>query len=140
MCGATKIVTVTRNNGSGLENKNFELKIEPGMIEGDVLTFPGDGDSLPKKKPQDLIFELKIKSNPELRRDGADLHYTHRLPFADNVCGKTICVPELAGEVRFTLMEPVESGTVRRFPRLGLPKNGGKRGELIVTFEIIYPR
>ena len=60
------------------------------------------------------------------------------------LCGTRIEVPTLMGGEKFALNlsdEIVKPNTVKRFPGKGLPhpKDTGKKGDLLVGFDIIFP-
>ena len=58
------------------------------------------------------------------------------------LCGATLQLPTIeGGKVALTLTDITKPHTVKRIPGKGLPipKEAGKRGDLIVKFDIVFP-
>jgi DnaJ family protein A protein 2 len=53
----------------------YEVHIDPGMREGQRITFQGEADESPGIEPGDLVVVLQQKSHDVFVRDGMDLRY-----------------------------------------------------------------
>jgi DnaJ-class molecular chaperone len=129
--------------GKKFEQLNLELKIPPGVEEGNTLVAHGLGDQplKPDEEPGDLIFHIKVHSHPELMRQGLDLIWSTKISFADSVNGKVIEVPHFDGPIKIDtadwgVLDPREDYII---PNKGF-KMGDKIGRLRVTFNVIYPK
>ena len=146
--GATRKVKVTRQrlNPDGktarAEEKILEIPIRPGWKKGTTVTFPAEGDELPGVSPADLSFVVAEKEHERFTREGDNLIYVVRMPLADALCGSTLSIRTLDGRtLAIAVPEVVAPGYVRKVPGEGMPlsKEPGKRGDLVLRFNIIFP-
>jgi DnaJ-class molecular chaperone len=145
--GTTKKMKITRKIvGPGgdhrTEDKVLTVAIKPGWKSGTKVTFPKEGDQYPGRIPADIAFIVRDKPHSRFRREGSDLRYTHRISLRDALCGATINVPTLDGGV--VPLKPkgvIKPNSTERILGHGMPnpKIGGKRGDLIVEFDIRFP-
>lgn len=147
LAGCTKKMKITRkivnpDGTSRTEDKVLTINIKPGWKSGTKVTFPKEGDQMPGRVPADIAFVIKDKPHPKFRREGSDLRYTHKLSLRDALCGTVINVPTLEGPTLplkpHGVIKPTE---VQRISGKGMPnpKQSGKRGDLIVDFNIRFP-
>ncbi|VDN28427.1 unnamed protein product [Gongylonema pulchrum] len=76
------------------------------------------------------------------QREGADIRYIHRISLRDALCGVSIQVPTLDGTTYpLRISDVVKPNTTRRLTGQGLPnpKMAGRRGDLIVEFDVRFP-
>ncbi|XP_059902384.1 dnaJ homolog subfamily B member 1b [Gadus macrocephalus] len=124
------------------QDKILEVEIKKGWKEGTKITFPKEGDETPTNIPADVVFVLKDKPHPVFRRDGADIIYPAKVSLRDALCGCTVRAPTLDGRtVTLTTSDIVRPGMKRRITGEGLPlaKSPGRRGDLVVEFEVKFP-
>lgn len=146
--GCTKKMKITRKvlrqDGSlQKEEKLLNIDIKPGWKAGTKITFPREGDQGRNKIPADVVFTLRDKSHPFLKRDGSDLKYTAKISLKQALCGCTVEVPTLFGQ-KCTLNlnnEIIKPTTVKRLSGQGLPypKDPSRKGDLVVVFDIMFP-
>jgi len=121
----------------------LNVEIRPGWKAGTRITFPGEGDEVPNRRPGDVVFVLREKPHPFFRREGCDLHFTARISLRQALSGVNIQVPTLQGEPLdlSTAGEVIRWDSTRRIPGQGLPHqvNGSCRGDLVVDFIIEFP-
>ncbi|KHN83283.1 DnaJ -like protein subfamily B member 4 [Toxocara canis] len=146
--GCTKRMKITRKvlNSDGqstrVEDKVLTLNIRAGWKSGTKITFPKEGDQHPGRVPADIVFVIKDKPHPKFKREGNDIRYVHRISLRDALCGTTISVPTLDGtSIPMRLTEVVKPNTTKRLSGQGLPnpKVPGRRGDLIVEFDVKFP-
>lgn len=124
------------------EDKVLTLTIKPGWKSGTKVTFPKEGDQYPGRVPADIAFVIKDKPHPKFKRDGADIKYVHRIPLRDALCGVQLSVPTLDGTtVPLRIDTIVKPNMTRTIPGQGLPlpKMPGRRGNLVVEFDVRFP-
>ncbi|KAL9940377.1 hypothetical protein V8E36_001082 [Tilletia maclaganii] len=131
----------------------LELKIKPGMVDGERIIFTGEGDEEPGvSEPGDIIFVLKLKPHPTFTfrpdEDGqtsTDLQATAHLTLSESLLGfdrtilthldgRNIRVSQAPGKV-------TRPGDVRRIRGEGMPSGGflkGK-GDLYINWVIDFP-
>ncbi|VDN03215.1 unnamed protein product [Thelazia callipaeda] len=146
--GCTKKMKITRrvlcNDGqvSRMEDKVLTINIKPGWKSGTKITFPKEGDQHPGRVPADIVFVIKDKSHPKFKREGADIRYVHKISLRDALCGTVVHVPTLDGALLpLRINEIIKPNTSRRLTGHGLPnpKMAGRRGDLIVDFDVKFP-
>jgi len=151
MTGCTKKLKITRQvlNPDGRSIRNDEkilvINIKRGWKEGTKITFKEEGDQKPGHIPADIIIVIKDKNHSHFRRDkDNNLVYTARVSLIDALCGGTIInVPTIDGQLRAlninSTLQPGDKRTIHG-EGLPLPKIPTRRADLIVEFEIQFPK
>eukprot|EP00092_Neocalanus_flemingeri_P094134 GFUD01119680.1.p1 GENE.GFUD01119680.1~~GFUD01119680.1.p1 ORF type:complete len:338 (+),score=87.94 GFUD01119680.1:120-1016(+) len=125
------------------ENKVLKINVKPGWKSGTKITFEKEGDQVPGKIAADVAFIIRDKPHPVFTRDGENILYSCKVELRDALCGTTVEVPTLeGGKVILDFSEKViKPTTVRKLKGLGLPipKDPTKKGDLVVSFDIIFP-
>lgn len=81
------------------DNKaNKLIHVKPGMKEGTVYRFKGEGDCLPDKHQGDLVVTLKQIAHHKYQRVGNDLVYRHCIDLADALLSEGVEFETLCGE------------------------------------------
>jgi DnaJ-class molecular chaperone len=129
-------------NGQKLEPLNLELKIPPGIQDGNTLIGHGLGEQpkKPDEEPGDIIFHIKVKDHPDFMRQGLDLIYRTNISFEDSVKGKEVTIPHFDGPIKINtsywgVIDPREDYII---PQRGF-KTGDKTGAVRVSFNVVYP-
>jgi len=123
------------------EDKVLTINVKPGWKAGTKITFQKEGDQLPGKIPADIVFIIRDKPHPHFVRQGSDIRYTAKVNLTQALTGCRIEVPTLSGErINITIDEVINPTTTKRIKGQGLPSpKEGKRGDLIVGFDIKFP-
>lgn len=125
------------------EEKVLNITVKPGWKAGTKITFQREGDVMPGKIPADIVFTIRDKSHPTFKREASDIRYTAKISLRNALCGITVRVPTLSGELVTinTTNEVIKPNTVKRIQGKGLPfpKEPSRRGDLLVAFEIQFP-
>lgn len=146
--GTIKKLKITRKRFSGAsairDEKILDIEIKKGWKDGTKLTFSGDGDQeTPNGPPGDLLFTLKTKPHPTFSREGNNLVTRISVSLTKALCGFTATVPRIDGRsTSVTIDEVVGPKTRKVMPGEGMPlsKRPTERGDLIVEFDISFPR
>ncbi|RDD45673.1 DnaJ-like protein subfamily B member 4 [Trichoplax sp. H2] len=146
--GCTKRMKINRKvvNSMGQETRQekvLEINVKRGWKEGTKITFPNEGDSFPNRKPADIIFVIKEKPHQTWKRDNNDLQYTVKVNLKEALLGTKVFAPIIAGGVKeITINEVIRPGytyTIRG-EGMPLPKNPNYRGDLVLKFDIDFPK
>jgi len=145
--GCTKKMKITKTlidaSGRGAKvEKILTIDVKPGWKAGTKITFEREGDEQPGREPADIIFTLTEKEHPTYRRIGSDLHYSATVSLKQALCNPVIEVPTLDNrKLRVSANEVVNpsSQTVIQGEGMPITKQPGRRGNLIVNYNIVFP-
>lgn len=146
--GVTKRMKISRrvvakDGTARKEEKVLTINVKPGWKSGTKITFQREGDQAPNKIPADIVFIIRDKPHPHFKREGSDLRHLCKITLREALCGVLVDIPTLSGEkIPINLAnEVVKPSTVKRIPGYGLPypKEPGKRGDILVSFDIQFP-
>ena len=139
-----KVKRTTRSNVAREAEKVLEISVIPGWKSGTKVTFANEGDEIGNTGQfQDIVFVVSEKNHSVFARDGSNLIFKAAIPLKDALCGFTFEIPALDGRtIRQKIDSIVTPGSTRVIPNEGMPisKHPGKKGDLIVTFEVIFPQ
>ncbi|CAF3411539.1 unnamed protein product [Rotaria socialis] len=151
--GATRKIKVTRKrfnaelNATVPDEKLLEIQIKPGWKEGTKITFEGEGDEGDKNTiAGDIVFIIRDKPHSAFERSHSDLIYRVKLTLKQALLGTLVVIPFLDStkapyQFRSNL-DIITPQTEKRFINEGLPypKDPTRRGDLIVKFDILFPK
>lgn len=148
--GSTRKMKITRTiwDASGRaarsEEEILEVAVKPGWKRGTKVTFKDKGDERPGRVAADMVFIIDEKPHARFKRDGDDLVLHRRVALADALCGLEFQVQTLDGRtLRISTRDEVispNSTKVIRGEGMPLSKQPGSRGNLLVKFEVVFPR
>ncbi|KAM7252065.1 hypothetical protein ACFE04_023948 [Oxalis oulophora] len=122
----------------------LRIKLKPGWRKGTKITFEGKGDEKPGYLPADIIFLIEEKKHPLFKRKGDDLEIAAEIPLVSALTGCSLAVPLLGGEtMNIAVHDIIYHGYEKVIQGQGMPfplEDGGvKRGDLRITFLVIFP-
>lgn len=136
--GTSLQLTVQRPDG---RRETLEVRIPPGVCEGQRIRIKGRGESGGGGQPGHLFLVCRVRPHPLFTREGLDLHVTLPVTISEAALGAKVEVPTLDGAVTMTLPPATSSGTKLRVKGKGVAAGAaGERGDLIVTTQIVVPR
>ena len=116
-------------------------------FQGTKITFEGEGDAADQHTiPGDIVFIIRDRPHPIFERSNSDLIYRVKLTLKQALLGTLLVIPFLnASRAPFqlrTYREVLMPQTEKRFPNEGLPhpKEPTRHGDLIVKFDILFPK
>ena len=114
------------------KEKHLDIKVTPGMAEGENLMFPGEcSDSLEFDSPGDVVLTLKLATDgsaPVYEWQGADLTYKHTISFTESILGFELTLadhPSGTSPKYSWRGGPLIHGAVLKLEGGGMPKRGG---------------
>jgi len=128
-----------RCEGEGLvrAEKVVEIRIPPGVEDGQQLRLDGEGEEVADGVPGDLYIVLREEEHPVYERRGADLFAPLRVDLLRAVEGGEVEVPGPDGEpLRVTVEAGAQSGAVKVLQGQGLPVLGRGRGRGDLYFQV----
>lgn len=136
------VVTVQLRTGRNDRSETLEVKIPPGVEEGQRIRLSGKGH--PGRHggpPGDFYLACSIQPHTYFERSGADISLDVPLTLSEAALGVKIEVPTIDGRVTVTVPPGTPSGTRLRLKSCGLPKPGSKqRGDQFVNIDIVPPK
>lgn len=118
------------------------IEVKPGWKKGTKIVFPEKGNQHPGMIPADMVFLIDEKPHPTFSRDGDNLISIQKINLADALVGCTVTLTTLDFRV---LNIPCSNIIKPDFEKVvfkeGMPvlKEPGKKGNLIVRFDIKFP-
>eukprot|EP01118_Nematostelium_gracile_P007773 TRINITY_DN2544_c0_g1_i1.p1 TRINITY_DN2544_c0_g1~~TRINITY_DN2544_c0_g1_i1.p1 ORF type:complete len:307 (-),score=92.80 TRINITY_DN2544_c0_g1_i1:45-965(-) len=131
------------NTNQKIIEKVLTIRIQKGWKSGTKITFEREGDEKPGIIPADIIFVLEEKKHPLFTRDKDDLHYSANITLLEALVGFSIRIKTLDDrDLTITPKEIIKSGFTQIVENEGMPlqKNPNKKGNLIVTYNVLYPK
>jgi len=131
-------------SGKGNVSKTKQIKVDipPGVEDGNKLRVRSEGDAGPNGGPAgDLYIFLKVKPDPNFRREGPEIYSDASVSYADAILGTSLKVPVVDGEVTIKVPPGTQPEQVMRLKGNGAPVLGdaNKRGDHYVTMKIDIP-
>ena len=122
------------------EGGTLDVKIPPGIADGQVLRLRGKGGAgRGRGEAGDALVEISIEPHRFFTRQGDDIHVQIPVTVTEAVLGSRIKVPTAAGAVTMTVPKHSNTGTVLRLKGKGVPRPGGGSGDQFVKLEVMLP-
>jgi DnaJ family protein B protein 11 len=124
------------------EQITLQAEVEPGMRDGSVITFPGQGEPDLDGEPGDLKLRIQQSPHPTFKRNGDDLHTSLSLSLLEALVGFNRSIEHLDGHsVPLTSDEIIRPGDTRSVPNEGMPNQHSlqRKGQLHVLFDVAFP-
>ena len=136
MRGSVREVVVRHPIGRKVETEKHQVKIPPGVSEGQKLRLTGRGERGENGgTPGDLYLRVRLAKHPEFDVDGQNLIHELELAPWEAALGAEISVPTLDGKVKIKINSGTPSGQKLRVRGRGLPPSG----DLMVVTRIVTP-
>lgn len=124
------------------EKRMLTIEVQPGLRNGERITFEGVTDESPGMDPGDLNFIVKEEPHDVYHRDRDDLYKTMEVPLVDALTGFSLSLTHLDGDVFTVSVNTVtDCDHVMRVAGKGMPRRNGRGGygDLYLTFEVDFP-
>src|SRR5208283_3090561 len=140
MRGSIRSVSVRRPSGRSVKTETYQVKIPPGVTEGQRLRVAGRGEAgSGGGESGDLYLRVRLARHPDFDVDGHDLIYEAELAPWEAVLGAEISVPTLDGRVNIKIPAGTQSGQKLRVRGRGLSARNSGHGDLFVVTRIVVP-
>ena len=140
MRGSVRSVNVRRPAGRSVKTETYQVRIPPGVTEGQKLRVAGRGEAGSSGgEAGDLYLRVRLAKHPDFEVEDHNLIYEAELAPWEAVLGAEISVPALDGRVNIKIPAGTQSGQKLRVRGRGLPARGGARGDLFVVTKIAVP-
>lgn len=131
-----------RGSGRRPLERKLEVRIPPGVADGNVVRVPGEGEPGAQGGPRgDLHVLVRVAEHELFQRHGDDLIMRMPVSFSQAVLGANVRVPSLDGAQELTIPRGAQHGDTYRMRELGLPNlQTGRRGALVAQILIEIPK
>lgn len=130
-----------KGSGSEVRPRTIRTRIPAGVKDGARIRLAGKGEASPfGGPPGDLYVNVHVTPHEVFGRRGDDLTVRVPITFTEAALGARITVPTLDGPVTLKVPAGTESGKTLRVRGRGAPKADGRRGDLLVTLDVVVPR
>jgi len=121
------------------QEHRLEIKAPKGVQTGHHIRVPRLGEQSMERDDLsgDLIIEVIIQAHPLFRRDGNDLHAEIPITFAQCITGMKISIPHFERELE---IQTLDFGVIQPNRRYLIPRHGMPGGNLLLQFNIEYPK
>lgn len=129
--------------GTVTRTEPIEFRIKPGTRDGQRIRLAGKGNAGVNGGPAgDLYLIIRAGSHPVFTRQGDNIYLTVPATVAEAALGAKIEVPTIDGRAQLKIPPGTQSGQKLRMRERGVPSSAheGKRGDQIVTVEIMVPK
>lgn len=123
-----------------VQGKNINLKIPPGIKDGQTLRVRGHGESIGAGVSGDLLVRISVQSHPTISRDGLDLVTDVKVPMTTAALGGTTRVQTLTGNVDLKIPSGAQPGQQLRIRGQGIVDPSGRNGDLRVRINVEVPK
>ena len=126
-----------------LENQKLNLKLKPGIEDGQVLRMKDKGGPGMNGGPNgDLFITVHIDKHPRFERKGNDLYFDQALDAITAILGGKLMVHGIDKTVNITIPEGTDSDKVFRLKGMGMPdnKNPANHGDGYLRVFITVPK
>ncbi|MGA2787217.1 MAG: J domain-containing protein [Verrucomicrobiota bacterium] len=140
MRGSVRTVNVRHNSGRSGKTETHQVKVPPGVTEGQKLRLAGRGETgAGGGAAGDLYLRVRLAKHPDFEVEDHNLIYEAELAPWEAVLGANLSVPALDGRVNIKIPPGTQNGQKLRVRARGLPARDGARGDLIVVTRIAVP-
>jgi DnaJ-class molecular chaperone len=120
------------------DGKTIDLKLPAGLVDGTQMRLAGKGEAGPGGNG-DALVTIHVEHHPFFRRDGDHIRLDLPISLDEAVNGAKVKVPTVEGTVMLTIPAGSSSGKTLRLPDKGFTRKDGKRGDQLVSLEIMLP-
>ncbi len=145
-CGGTgqrarHVCNVCGGTGQVAKTDTHQVKIPPGVTEGQRLRVAGRGEaSMGRGAAGDLYLRVRLAKHPDFEVQEHDLLHEVEIAPWEAVLGANVSVPTLNGQVNIKIPPGTQNGQKLRVRGRGLPQRGGTSGDLIVETRLEVPQ
>lgn len=126
------------------EKQEIILNIQPGIMHGNVIQHEHAGNYNIKTKETDhIMFSINVNNDSIFKLEGQNLIYNKQISIGTALCGVDFAIKHLNGELINIKYDKIINDKDRLIcRRYGMPnlQNKSEFGDLIITFEIKYPK
>ena len=129
-------------NGVKQVRKKLRINIPAGVDTGTKLRVSGEGNvGLKGGPPGDLYVFIKVKNDPNLKRDGINIYSEISVSYLQAILGDTVDIITVDGKVNLKIPSGTQPNSILSLENKGVPRLGNPvaRGSHQVTVKVKLP-
>ncbi len=126
-----------------LEQQKLQLKIKPGIKDGQVLRLKGKGgNGINGGQYGDLNITIHVAEHPYYKRKGDDLHCDINVDLYTAILGGQSIVKTLRNQIKVNISKETDNGKVIRLKGMGMPRYAKENeyGDLYAKINVTMPK
>jgi curved DNA-binding protein len=126
-----------------LEQQKLQLKIKPGIKDGQVLRLKGKGgNGINGGQNGDLNITIHVAEHPYYKRNEDDLYCDINVDLYTAVLGGQTVIKTLRSQIKVSISKETDSGKVIRLKGMGMPRydKENEYGDLYAKINITMPK
>jgi len=144
LLGSSRKITLRRPGPDGAPERSdtYQVRVPAGVREGQRIRLAGQGDpgrGGAGNSAGDLYLRVRLARHPDFSVEGADIGFELDLAPWEAVLGVRVNIPSLDGSAALKVPPGTAAGVRLRLRGLGLPREGGGRGDLYTTVRLCTP-
>ncbi len=132
-------ISLEMSGGATGGRQTIEVRIPPGIEDGQRLRVKGRVQGRRGSTPGDLYVRCRIAPHAYFTRQGSDVSVEVPVSVTEATLGAKIDVPSLDGMATLTLPAGTASGARLRLKGKGVPASDGSTGDQYVVIRIVPP-
>lgn len=118
-----------------------KVEVKIGMDYREEKIIPGAGNCYPGTIPGDIIISFHLLPHSVFKLRSNNLVINKKIELWEALCGTQFCVKELDGNsLKIKSKGIIKPGDTRVIKEKGMYDKFGLRGDLIIDFEIVFPK
>lgn len=125
-----------------VNGEKLQMKIRPGVKEGQILRMKGKGGEGANGGPRgDIYIKVHVKPHSHFERVGNDLYADAPVELYTALLGGKAIVHTLRGNIKMDIPKETENGKTLRLKRMGMPVFGKENeyGDLYIRVKVTLP-
>jgi molecular chaperone DnaJ len=131
---------VCRGNGIVNKQEEISIKIPAGINEGEMIRMPGAGEATIAGNSGDLYIKIHVKKHAIFAKDGSNLITDLNIKLSTALLGGEYSLATLDGPLSVKIPEGVSHGEILRVRGRGVPIDKSRRGDILITLHIDFPK
>lgn len=124
-----------------VEKEKIYIEIPKGIDSNEIIMIQGKGNIKNEKLKGDIKLFINVKNNTDFIRDGLDLIIQKKISLKEALVGFEFDIKHMVGKsFKINNMDGnvIKPFFKKKIPELGMIR-GGKKGNLIISFEVEFP-
>ncbi|MBI2024231.1 molecular chaperone DnaJ [Candidatus Giovannonibacteria bacterium] len=131
---------VCRGNGILSKREEVILNIPAGIRDGEIIKLSGAGEAAVGGVAGDLYVRVNVSKHHVFSREGDDLLMDLAIPVSEAILGGERTINAIDGAIKLKIPEGIDSGEFLRIRGRGVPRESGKRGDLVIKIIVKTPK